>query len=136
MRFRARKEDDVRVEVTPLIDIVFQLVLFFMVSTTFDDSPQLDIQLPDTANQTILQDHKNIELWVDKNGAYWIQQTPYSPEQLPVYLKEAFLSNPDMALIVQADETVSHGTVVDLLNIAQSAGIVNMSIGGKKEAAP
>ena len=136
MNFRARTQDDVRVEVTPLIDIVFQLVLFFMVSTTFDDSPQLDIQLPDTANQTVLQEHKNIELWLDKNGEYWIQQKKYTPQDLPLRLKEAALQNPEMALIIQADEAVSHGMVVDVLNLAQSAGIVNMSIGGKKESAP
>ena len=117
MNFRARTQDDVRVEVTPLIDIVFQLVLFFMVSTTFDDSPQLDIQLPDTANKTVLQEHKNIELWLDKNGEYWIQQKKYTPQDLPLRLKEAALQNPEMALIIQADEAVSHGMVVDVLNL-------------------
>ena len=136
MRFRSRSVDDVRVEVTPLIDIVFQLVLFFMVSTTFDDSPQLDIQLPDSATNTVLDDHQSLDLWLDKNGDCWIQRQRIDQADLLERFKEAFGSNPDMALVVQADEAISHGRVMELLNLAQSAGIVNMSIGGKKETAP
>ena len=106
-----------------------------MVSTTFDDSPQLDIQLPESATQTVLEDQQSLDLWVDKNGGFWIDKEQVSHDDLTLRLEKGVSLNADFSVIIQADESVSHGLVVEILNMAQSAGIVNLSIGGKKESA-
>ncbi|MEJ2063215.1 MAG: biopolymer transporter ExbD [Reinekea sp.] len=73
MRFlRSRQQDEVSVNITPLIDVVFLLLIFFMVTTTFTRETQLKIDLPDSQSQVQADDSKPIEILIDRNGSYAI----------------------------------------------------------------
>ena len=62
MNFKRQRREETRVDVTPLIDIIFQLVLFFMVSTTFITAPGIQVDLPRSSAQEILQDSSDVNI--------------------------------------------------------------------------
>ena len=135
MKFTAPRRSEHGIDVTPLIDIVFQLVLFFMISTTFDDSPSIDIQLPESSSSNILRDSQNIEIWIADGGGAFVDRVELGDTELREQIEEGLRRNPGMMLIIKADKKVGHGRVVELLDLAQELGVKKLSIGaqGQKE---
>ncbi|MEX2320333.1 MAG: biopolymer transporter ExbD, partial [Saccharospirillum sp.] len=70
MRFRRSRQEEAQVNLTPLIDVVFLLLIFFMVSTTFTRETQLQIDLPESSSDAVLGDERPIEIQVDAQGQY------------------------------------------------------------------
>ena len=135
MKFRATSRDPLRVDVTPLIDIVFQLVIFFMVSTTFDDSPSIDINLPESSSKQLIRENQDIEIWISKEGGFFINRQEVSIEQVKSRLQQGLQRNKGLLVIVKADTEVEHGDVVLLLNLAQEVGVKKLSIGARQNQA-
>ena len=134
MKFSTKRRDSFSVEVTPLIDIIFQLVLFFMVSTTFDDSPKIDIDLPESSTNKLLHENQDIEIWLSKTGEFWIDKKPLALDSMLKHLEQAVSNNPKVVVVVKADKEVEHGEVVNVLDLAQKAGVKQLSIGAKSDS--
>ena len=130
MNFRATTtRDEVRIELTPLIDIIFQLVLFFMVSTTFDQDPAIDIALPESSSQQIVSKDVSTEIWIDKKGTILVDQLSVSSGELTVMIEQKLKINKDVLIIVNADQNVEHKKVVSLIDELQQIGVTKISIG-------
>jgi len=114
--------------VTPLIDIIFQLVLFFMVSTTFVTSPGIQVDLPRSSAQTILRDRDDVNIWVTSDGAVYVDDDAVDWTGLRTALKSASAKNPSTLVIVKADEAVDHGRVVAVMDLARSFGLSRLAI--------
>ena len=76
MRFRRSRQEEVQVNLTPLIDVVFLLLIFFMVSTTFTRETQLQIDLPESSSEAVLGEDRPIEIQVNSQGQYAVNNTP------------------------------------------------------------
>jgi biopolymer transport protein ExbD len=116
------------VDVTPLIDIIFQLVLFFMVSTTFVNSRGIEVDLPRSSSDTILRDRDDINLWVTSDGAVYLEEVPVDWSMLRGALERAATSNPSTLIIIKADREVEHGRVVAVMDLARSLGLNRLAI--------
>ena len=129
MRFTAtsRRPDPV-VDVTPMIDIVFQLVLFFMVSTTFVTSPGIQVDLPRSSAQTVLSEDKDIQVWMTTEGAVYVNEQPVDSSSLRKIFLDAARSNPNTMVIIKADTGVSHGRVVSVMDQAKAVGLSRLAI--------
>jgi len=114
--------------VTPLIDIIFQLVLFFMVSTTFVTSPGIQVDLPRSSAQTILRDRDDVNIWVTSDGAVYVDDDAVDWTGLRAALESAAAANPSTLVIVKADEAVDHGRVVAVMDLARSFGLSRLAI--------
>ena len=128
MNFSARRREEMIVDVTPLIDIIFQLVLFFMVSTTFVTSPGIEVDLPRSSSDTILQDDSEIEVWVTRDGAVQINDVGVDWAGLTSSLTNAQTSDPRTMVIIKADRDVDHGRVVAVMDLARSLGLSRLAI--------
>jgi biopolymer transport protein ExbD len=115
-------------DVTPLIDIIFQLVLFFMVSTTFVNSRGIEVDLPRSSSDTILRDRDDINLWVTSDGAVYLEEVPVDWSMLRGALERAATSNPSTLIIIKADREVEHGRVVAVMDLARSLGLNRLAI--------
>jgi biopolymer transport protein ExbD len=115
-------------DVTPLIDIIFQLVLFFMVSTTFVNSRGIEVDLPRSSSDTILRDRDDINLWVTSDGAVYLEEVPVDWSMLRGALQRAATSNPSTLIIIKADREVEHGRVVAVMDLARSLGLNRLAI--------
>lgn len=129
MNFQTTSAQEVRIELTPLIDIIFQLVLFFMVSTTFDQDPAIDIALPESSSQKLISKDVSTEIWIDKKGGLFIDQTLISQVDLEALVAEKLKKNSDLLIVVNADQSSEHKNVVSLIDILQQVGVQNISIG-------
>ena len=133
MNFRTASTEEIRIELTPLIDIIFQLVLFFMVSTTFEQSPAIDIDLPESSTNQLVSQDMSAEVWIDKEGALFIDQNPISSERLEALISEKLQKNSDLLIVVNADQSVEHRSVVTLIDRLQVLGVQKLSIGTASE---
>ena len=119
---------EVVVDVTPLIDIIFQLVLFFMVSTTFVTSPGIEVDLPRSSSDTILRERDDINLWVTSEGSVFVDDAPVDWSTLQGALQQAATANPSTLIIIKADRDVDHGRVVAVMDLARSLGLNRLAI--------
>lgn len=128
MRFSVGRRPDPIVDVSPMIDIVFQLVLFFMVSTTFVTSPGIQVDLPRSSAQTVLSDDKDLQVWVTSEGAVYLDQQPVDTATLRRRFLDAAKANPNTMVVIKADEGVSHGRVVAVMDQARAQGLTRLAI--------
>ena len=115
-------------DVTPLIDIIFQLVLFFMVSTTFVSAPGIEVDLPRSSSDTVLRDTDDLNVWVNSDGSVYVNEEPVDYSGLKAALSEAARNNPSTLVVIKADKDVGHGRVVAVMDAARSRGLTQLAI--------
>ena len=128
MNFSRTRRVDPVVDVTPLIDIIFQLVLFFMVSTTFVSAPGIEVDLPRSSSDTVLRDTDDLNVWVNSDGTVYVNEDPVDYSGLKAALSEAAKSNPSTLVVIKADKDVGHGRVVAVMDAARSRGLTQLAI--------
>ena len=133
MKFAGGRRVVSPVDVTPLIDIIFQLVIFFMVSTNFVTSPGIEVELPRSSSDTILRDKEDIKVWVKPDGQVWLDDAPASLAAL----RQAFdAAPPDTQVVIKADKQVDHGRVVQVMDLARTYGLQRLAIATEANVAP
>ena len=132
MNFTQHVPDEVDVNLTPLIDVVFLLLIFFMVTTTFDRNSKIQINLPKAESAVSEVQKGTMELLVDGKGSYYIDGREVlnsKPETLIQAMSEAldgYETNPP--LIISADATANYQAVVTAMDIAGRLGLTNFSM--------
>ena len=134
MRFSSARRPDPVIDVTPMIDIVFQLVLFFMVSTQFVQHPGIQVDLPRSSAQTVLTDSKQVTVWMTNQGAVYVDDAPVTSAQLRTILESRAVQDPNTMVVLKADTGVSHGRVVTVMDLAHGLGLTNLAIATDPEA--
>ncbi|MCH7783602.1 biopolymer transporter ExbD [candidate division KSB1 bacterium] len=127
MRLHNRKRRKILINITSLIDVLFLLLIFFMVSSTFIEQPGMDLQLPEAETST-LREIKDLVLQIQPDGVMFLNSRQVNWENLKAFLDEEFQQNTEAALILQADKEVKHGNVVRVMDIAQQVGITKLII--------
>jgi biopolymer transport protein ExbD len=117
----------VTLDLTPLIDVVLMLVIFFMLTTTFVLSPGVQVDLPQGSS---LQEPRESDaiITITKEGAVYFQDAQVSLETLQAVLQRAKLQQPRVRVVIKADTLVQHGRVVEIMDIAKLAGIERLAI--------
>jgi biopolymer transport protein ExbD len=128
VNFARQRRADARLDLTPLIDIIFQLVLFFMVSTTFVSSAGIDVQLPESNADLILRESRDVNVWVTEDGAVLLDDEPVDFDSLSDEFERRFALEPDVTVIIKADQNVGHGRVVQVMDLARQKGLTNLAI--------
>ena len=133
MKFSVPETEEVSINLTPLIDIVFLLLIFFMVSTTFQRETELEIALPEASAETSSEPAVSaLILEIDATGAYRLssQQSGKSSdfasvniEQLSEMLKGLSAKNDTATLVIKADAKTPHQAVVQALDAARKANL-------------
>ncbi|WP_294703452.1 biopolymer transporter ExbD [uncultured Fusobacterium sp.] len=133
---RHRKRGELILELTPLIDVVFLLLIFFLVATTFDDMKGgIKIDLPQSTIREI-SDIKEIQIIIDKNKNLILnykekgkkEQISLSKENLKEKLSEKLLESKEKNVIISADKKLDYGYIVDIMTIAKEAGANSLDI--------
>jgi biopolymer transport protein ExbD len=131
VNFKRQQREEVAVNLTPLIDIVFLLLIFFMVSTTFTQESHLSIDLPEAAASDKAVPAASIEVVVSATGEYSVNEQQLINQQLET-LKRAIFKVLDgrktAPLIITADANATHAAVVKAMDAAGQLGLVNISI--------
>jgi len=130
VNLRQVKFEDPIVDVAPLIDVVFLLLIFFMVSTTFDRESQIEVTLPEAAIDAPTEEKFTIEVTINAQGTYFVNGQRVINSQTAT-LKQAMLKvaggRQDPPIIVSADANTTHQSVVRVMDAARQLGFVHMS---------
>ena len=115
------------VNVTPLIDVLFLLLIFFMVSSTFREDLAIDITLP-AAESAVNQDVTAKEIAVDRVGNFYFEGRTVSEQELRQALKSVLEDDPRATLILRADDRADFGRVLRVIDIARDLNVDNLII--------
>jgi biopolymer transport protein ExbD len=137
MRIPRKQSEKARIEIIPMIDVIFFLLVFFMVSTlSMTINRGLPVNLPTAAtSQKEIRD--NVSLTVLQDGHMFLNKEPITLQDMGQRVKAALASDPQLAVVINADGQVLHSTVVDILDELRQAGVSGLAIAvksGKKPA--
>lgn len=137
MKFQRQRREEVGVNLTPLIDVVFLLLIFFMVSTTFTRETQLSIDLPEAQGTPKENEERQIEILVDETGHYRVNGDPLIDTQmrtLQAAIYKISAGDTTMPMIISADAQAAHKDVVQAMDAAGQMGFVHLSITTRQPA--
>lgn len=135
MKFQRRIQEELQINLTPLIDVVFLLLIFFMVTTTFTRETRLAVNLPEADGEPVQESPRSIEISVSQNGSYAIDGRPLVNAQLDTLmraLEEISAGDRDIALILIADADATHQSVVTAMDAIGQSGFSRLSIATRK----
>ena len=134
MKLKRLPVNKAKADLIPMIDVVFQLILFFLVSTTFIQLPGLKLNLPLSSTSEAVKT-AGITLTVQKNGAMWLDDTAVNAAQLSAKLadiaeneKKAVMSVSDFPVRFEADSLVTNGTIVRIFDILRQNGFLSVNL--------
>jgi biopolymer transport protein ExbD/biopolymer transport protein TolR len=128
MSFLRKPEDEPRIDLTPMVDVVFLLLIFFMISTTFVESPGISIKLPESSAQTIDREPKEIKVYLSREGDIYYGERKITLDDFRGLLAEHQSEAERTTVLLLADQESRHGKVVTLMDLARDAGYVKLAI--------
>jgi biopolymer transport protein ExbD len=131
LKFRRQRNDEVGVNLTPLIDVVFLLLIFFMVSTTFTRETQLSIDLPEATGTVKEVVDRQVEILIDESGSYRVNGQGLVDDRmrtLQAAIYKISAGDTTLPMIITADAQSSHQSVVRAMDAAGQMGFVHLSI--------
>ena len=132
MNFRKRTGEELTIDLTSLIDVVFILLLFFMVSTTFERPASMKITLPEASAEAELPDPaERLELVIDKEGKMYLNDQELvddRQETLIAAFTQEVGDNRKVPLVLRADRETPHHFVVSAMDVAAQLGFTDLSI--------
>lgn len=133
MHFRRGSKLRVAIDIAPLVDVVFLLVIFFAVSTTFQDSAGLKLQLP-TSNAAVDREPREITVVLDREGRLEFDGRLLEEDSLERELKAALAGRENPLVVLRADKDASHGDVVRIMGLIRQAGAEGLTIAARSGA--
>lgn len=133
MARRTGSRGDTKLDLTPLIDAVFQLLIFFMVTTTFVEATHLKIELPGTEHHSPLQKEKKLKIRIGADGQFEVSGQLVSLNDLGIWLSREKSQTASTSLVIVADANTPHGFVLDAMEAATQAGVEKIDIETKDE---
>ena len=135
MNLQPGSEDEPDINLTPLIDVVFLLLIFFMVSTTFEHQSRIQIELPEATAEATAQEDDTLEIMVDAQGRYFIgdQQVINSElKTLKTAIRKAVGNRGELPVTIRADANTPHQAVIRVLDATSQLGLTHISLATSK----
>jgi biopolymer transport protein ExbD len=140
VKLQPHPTEDPDVNLTSLIDVVFLLLLFFMVSTTFEHTALMKVNLPEaSATENRSQAPDRLELVIDKEGRMFLNDARLVDSEertIRAAIEQAAGSNRKLPLVLRADRMTPHHHVVTAMDVAAQLGFSNLSIATDRSSAP
>lgn len=125
------EEDDAKVDMTPMLDIVFIMLIFFIVTTSFVKEKGLIINRPEDSKNNQSKS-KNISISIDEQGLIIMNGRQVDIKRVTANIQSFLAENNTDTAVIQADKETAHGTVVEVLDQVKVAGIDRLSVMIKK----
>lgn len=125
---RARRARSAVVELTPLIDIVFQLLIFFLLTATFQTNPAFNVNLPKARNRQTSEKSESATVGLSKTGAFEIDGNEVDARELELRLCSAVEAGKIRRVNIKADRETQHGFVVEVMDIAKHCKVEELAI--------
>ena len=132
MRFRREDEENFAMEMTPLIDVVFLLIIFFMVSTVFVEfNRQMEINLPTSKSSVVDEEPKTLEIKMSNDKQIFLAGKSTNILGLERALGKLDVKNKKQTAVIRADKMLPYGEVIEVMGLLQKSGILDISVAVK-----
>jgi biopolymer transport protein ExbD len=121
MQFRIKRYIKPVINIASLVDVLFLLLIFFMVTSAFVEQPNIKLELPSTKHSEVSK-IKNTVLTIARDGQLFLQDRPVDKKKLEKELRRIILDTGEEVLVLKADKEVSYGVVVGIMDDARGAG--------------
>ncbi|MDT8376698.1 MAG: biopolymer transporter ExbD [Mariprofundaceae bacterium] len=128
MKLRDRKKSDYMVDITPLVDVVFLMLIFFMVSTSFKVASTLKLELPASQSKAQQTEQQEVVVSVDRSGQLYVQDEPVQDADLRRRILNISKGDPNMRVVLRADADARHRRVVYILDTIRALGMGKVGI--------
>tara|TARA_B100001059_G_C17814087_1_gene574040 strand:- start:1022 stop:1423 length:402 start_codon:yes stop_codon:yes gene_type:complete len=133
LRRKIRKQDDTGIDLTPMMDIVFIMLIFFIVTTSFVKETGVDINRPNA--ETAERDEKgNILVAITSSNEIWIDKRRVDLKAVRANIERLKIEYPEGSVIIQADKESRSGLLVEAMDQIRLAGVQNISIAAKNDS--
>ena len=130
-RRRVREDEESEVNLTPMLDVVFIMLIFFIVTASFVKEAGIDVNRPDAATAE-KKTKGNILVAITENGQIWIDKRQVDPRALRANIERLHAENPQGSVVIQADKNSKNGLLVQVMDSARLAGVFNVSIAAQE----
>lgn len=135
MNLQPGGEDEPEVNLTPLIDVVFLLLIFFMVSTTFEHQSRIQIELPESTASPVEVEENSLEIIIDAQGRYFIGEEQVVNTELKTLksaISKAVGDRDTVPVTIRADANTPHQAVITALDATSQLGLTQISLATSK----
>ncbi|MFQ5510968.1 MAG: ExbD/TolR family protein [Candidatus Krumholzibacteriia bacterium] len=132
MQLRTKSKRSLILNVTSLIDVLFLLLIFFMISTTFLSTPAIKLELPKASHADAVR-QEPLVVYIDPEGAVYLNDEPVDVALLGAALSGRLEEAEEKVVVLKADSRVSHGEVVGIMDIVKGAGARKLVVSTQPE---
>ncbi len=124
--------DDTELDMTPMLDIVFIMLIFFIVTTSFVKESGITVNSPE-AETTSRQENANIFIAITAEGDVWVDRRPVDPRSVRAIVARLHADNPEGSVIIQSDESAATRILVDVMDQVRLAGVEGIAIAANRK---
>ena len=127
MNMVQQEEEEATIDLTPMLDVVFIMLIFFIVTASFVKESGIEVNRPD-APTAVKQEKANILVAISANNEIYIDRRRVDPRSVRANIERLHAENPQGSVIIQADEESNTKTLIGVMDSARAAGVFNVSI--------
>ena len=131
-RRRTRSEDETEINLTPMLDVTFIMLIFFIVTSSFVKESGIDVNRPPAVTAE-RKEHGNILVAITDAGQIWIDKRPVDVRAVRANIERLHAENPQGSVVIQADRSSKNGLLVEVMDAARQAGVYNVAIAASVE---
>jgi biopolymer transport protein ExbD len=124
-------DDESEINITPMLDVVFIMLIFFIVTATFVKEAGIDVNRPDAAT-AVMQEKANILIAIGPNNDIWIDRRQVDIRSVRPNIERLHAENPQGSVVIQADKESKTDTLIQVMDASRQAGVYNVSIAAQE----
>lgn len=125
-------DEELEINLTPMLDVTFIMLIFFIVTASFVKESGIDVNRPGAATAE-KKERGNILVAITENGQVWIDKRPVDVRAVRANIERLHAENPQGSVVIQADKNSKNGMLVEVMDAAREAGVYNVSIAASVE---
>jgi biopolymer transport protein ExbD len=122
-----QEEENEEINMTPMLDVVFIMLIFFIVTATFVKESGIDVNRPEAAT-AVKKERANILVAISDKGEIWINKRQVDVRAVQANIERLHAENPQGSVVIQADKKATTDTLIKVMDAARSAGVFDVSI--------
>ncbi|MEE4190291.1 MAG: biopolymer transporter ExbD [Halieaceae bacterium] len=124
----AQEQDDTNVDITPMLDVVFIMLIFFIVTATFVKESGIEVNKPEAAT-AVVEEKANILITIDGKDKIWIDRRQVDIRSVRSIIERLHAENPEGSVVIQADTESRNDTLVQVMDASRRAGVYDIALG-------
>ncbi len=126
-----REEDESEINITPMLDVVFIMLIFFIVTASFVKEAGIEVNRPN-ASTAVKKEKANILVAISETGEIWVDRRKVDVRSVRANIERLHAENPQGSVIIQADKKSTTETLVAVMDAARQAGVYNVSLAAQE----